>query len=84
MTTKVRSTKIVYVSVLRAFVAKMRKVNASRAFREANLVETLNAVAQQRTAEVNGAEKLINNWIPNSTEETKPLGDNVLILRTIS
>lgn len=48
--------------------------NPSRAFREANPVETLNAVAQQRTAEANGAEKLINNWIPNSKEEVQQLG----------
>ncbi|MCP2025771.1 fermentation-respiration switch protein FrsA (DUF1100 family) [Flavobacterium sp. HSC-32F16] len=48
--------------------------NTSRAFREANPIEILNAVAQQRTAEANGAEKLINNWIPNSTEEAQLLG----------
>lgn len=54
--------------------------NASRAFREANPIETLNAVAQQRTAEANGAEKLINNWIPNSTEDAQQLGINEMDL----
>ena len=48
--------------------------NASRAFREANPMETLKAVAQQRTAEANGAEKQINNWIPNSAGEAKQIG----------
>jgi fermentation-respiration switch protein FrsA (DUF1100 family) len=47
-------------------IASVVGTNASRAFREANPVKVLNEVAQQRTAEANGAEKLINNWIPNS------------------
>lgn len=54
--------------------------NVSRAFREANPIETLNAVAQQRTAEANGAKKLINNWIPNSTEDAQQLGINEMDL----
>ena len=55
-------------------IATVAATNASRAFREANPVETLKAVAQQRTAEANGAEKLINNWIPNSVQEAKRAG----------
>ncbi|MHC8949848.1 alpha/beta hydrolase [Sphingobacterium hungaricum] len=55
-------------------IATVIGTNASRAFREANPVETLHAVAQQRTAEANGTEKLINNWIPNSAEEAEKLG----------
>jgi fermentation-respiration switch protein FrsA (DUF1100 family) len=43
-------------------IATVVGTNASRAFREANPMETLKAVAQQRTAEANGAEKQINNW----------------------
>lgn len=61
-------------------IATVIGTNASRAFREANPVETLNAVAQQRTAEANGAEKLINNWIPGSTEEAQQLGLNEMDL----
>ncbi|WP_207435955.1 alpha/beta hydrolase [Sabulibacter ruber] len=48
--------------------------NASRAFREANPMEVLKAVAQQRTAEANSHEILINNWIPNSADEAKQAG----------
>ena len=55
-------------------IATVVGTNASRAFREANPIETLKAVAQQRTAEANGAEKRINNWIPNSAEEAKQAG----------
>ena len=55
-------------------IATVVGTNASRAFREANPMETLKAVAQQRTAEANGAEKQINNWIPNSAGEAKQIG----------
>jgi fermentation-respiration switch protein FrsA (DUF1100 family) len=55
-------------------IATVVGTNASRAFREANPMETLKAVAQQRTAEANGAEKQINNWIPNSVKEAKQMG----------
>ncbi|MBC3539308.1 alpha/beta hydrolase [Rufibacter sediminis] len=48
--------------------------NPSRAFREANPMEVLKAVAQQRTAEANGNESLINNWIPDSADEAKQGG----------
>lgn len=52
-------------------VATVVGTNPSRAFREANPIEILKAVAQQRTAEANGTESLINNWIPNTAEEAK-------------
>ncbi|MFC3560747.1 alpha/beta hydrolase [Pedobacter jamesrossensis] len=55
-------------------IATVIGTNASRAFREANPIETLTAVSQQRTAEANGAEKIINNWIPDSAEEAEKLG----------
>ncbi|ARS35704.1 alpha/beta hydrolase [Pontibacter actiniarum] len=55
-------------------VASVVGTNPSRAFREGNPEATLKAVALQRTSEANGAEKLINNWIPNSAEEAKGVG----------
>lgn len=55
-------------------IATVVGTNASRAFREANPIEVLKAVAQQRTAEANGAEKLINNWIPDSVDEARQAG----------
>jgi fermentation-respiration switch protein FrsA (DUF1100 family) len=55
-------------------VATVAATNASRAFRETNPIEILNAVALQRTAEANGTEKLINNWIPNSADEARQAG----------
>jgi fermentation-respiration switch protein FrsA (DUF1100 family) len=55
-------------------IATVAATNASRAFRETNPVEILHAVAKQRTAEANGAEKLINNWIPNSAGEARQAG----------
>lgn len=55
-------------------VATVVGTNPSRAFREANPIEILKAVAQQRTAEANGTESLINNWIPNTAEEAKQAG----------
>lgn len=66
-------------------IATVVGTNASRAFREANPVETLKAVAQQRTTEANGADKLINNWIPNSAEEAKQAGlEEMDLLEAIS
>jgi fermentation-respiration switch protein FrsA (DUF1100 family) len=61
-------------------IASVVGTNASRAFREANPMETLNAVALQRTSEANGAAKLINNWIPNSADEAKQIGLNEMDL----
>ncbi|MCF0048949.1 alpha/beta hydrolase [Dyadobacter sp. LJ53] len=55
-------------------IATVVGTNASRAFREANPLEVLNEVGRQRTAEVNGADKLINNWIPNSAQEAREAG----------
>lgn len=55
-------------------IATVVGTNASRAFRETNPVEILKAVAKQRTAEANGTEKLINNWIPNSADEARQAG----------
>lgn len=55
-------------------VATVVGTNASRAFREANFLETLKAVSIQRTAEANGAEPIITQWTPNSAEEAKQMG----------
>ncbi len=55
-------------------VATVVGTNASRAFREGNFLETLEAVSTQRTAEANGKEPLITNWTPNSAEEAKQAG----------
>lgn len=38
------------------------------------LIETLVAIAKQRTAEAKGAEPLITQWIPNSPEELQAAG----------
>lgn len=48
--------------------------NASRAFREGDFLETLEAVSAQRTMEANGTEPMITNWTPNSAEEAKQAG----------
>lgn len=48
--------------------------NIGRLNREGNPVETLEAIGAQRTAEARGAEPMINNWIPNSTEERDAAG----------
>ncbi|TCD03139.1 alpha/beta hydrolase [Pedobacter psychroterrae] len=55
-------------------IVSVAGTNASRAFREASPIEVLKAVAQQRTAEAGGSEKLINNWIPDSAEDAKKSG----------
>lgn len=55
-------------------IATVVGTNPSRAFRENNPMEILKAVSQQRTEEANGAEKVINNWIPNTAEEAKQAG----------
>lgn len=55
-------------------VATVVGTNASRAFREANFLDTLKAVSIQRTAEANGAEPIITQWTPNSAEEAKQMG----------
>lgn len=59
-------------------VATVAGVNIGRAFREANFLETLEAVSSQRTAEANGAEPMITNWTPNSAEDAKQAGINEL------
>jgi hypothetical protein len=59
-------------------VATVVGVNIGRAFREANFLETLEAVSLQRTAEANGTEPMITNWTPNSSEEAKQAGINEL------
>lgn len=48
--------------------------NFSRAYRELNALQILEAVGQQRTAEANGAEPLITQWTPASIEEAKQAG----------
>ncbi|WP_317207356.1 alpha/beta hydrolase [Chryseobacterium gleum] len=55
-------------------VATVVGTNASRAFRESNYLETLEAVSAQRTAEANGKEPMIVNWTPNSVKEAKKAG----------
>ncbi|AUD06665.1 alpha/beta hydrolase [Spirosoma pollinicola] len=55
-------------------VSTVVATNASRAFRESNPLETLEAVGLQRTAEANGAEELITNWTPSSVEEARQSG----------
>ncbi|GLB52760.1 alpha/beta hydrolase [Neptunitalea chrysea] len=55
-------------------VATISGVNIGRAFREANFLETLEAVSTQRSAEASGAEPMITNWTPNSSEEAKQAG----------
>jgi fermentation-respiration switch protein FrsA (DUF1100 family) len=57
-------------------VATVAGVNIGRAFREANFLDTLEAVSLQRTSEANGAEPMITNWTPNSYEEAKKAGIN--------
>lgn len=57
-------------------VATVVGTNASRAFRELNFLDTLEAVSAQRTAEANGAEPMITNWTPNSAEEAMQAGIN--------
>lgn len=49
-------------------------VNIGRANREGGAIATLEAIGKQRTAEARGAEPLISNWIPNSTEERDQAG----------
>ena len=48
--------------------------NAARAFGELNPLQTLEKVAEQRTAEARGAEPLITPWIPNTPEEAQQAG----------
>lgn len=49
--------------------------NIGRVQRESvNLLETLEAVGNQRTAEANGAEELLVNWIPRNQEEREAAG----------
>jgi uncharacterized protein len=57
-------------------VATVSGINIGRAFREANFIETLEAVSSQRTEEANGAEPMITNWTSNSAEEAKQAGIN--------
>ncbi len=59
-------------------VATVVGTNASRAFRELNFMETLEAVSEQRTAEANKAEPMVTNWTTNSVEEAKQAGINEL------
>lgn len=55
-------------------IATVVGTNTARAFSEANPLEILKAVGNQRTAEANGNGKLINNWIPNSADDAKQAG----------
>lgn len=55
-------------------VGTVAGTNASRAFREAPFLQTLEAVSGQRTAEANGADILITNWTPQSAEDAKLAG----------
>jgi fermentation-respiration switch protein FrsA (DUF1100 family) len=48
--------------------------NIGRAYREGNPIQTLEVVGKQRTAEANGVEPMITNWLPNSPEEAKQAG----------
>jgi len=48
--------------------------NIGRLNREGDVIAALEAIGRQRTAEARGAEPLINNWIPNSTEERDAAG----------
>ncbi|MBM7617217.1 fermentation-respiration switch protein FrsA (DUF1100 family) [Weissella uvarum] len=53
--------------------------SAGAAYREAfgpddQLIETLNQIADQRTAEAMGADKMLTQWIPNSQEEREAAG----------
>jgi len=48
--------------------------NIGRLNREGDVIQTLKAIGKQRTAEARGAEPLISNWIPNSTEERDQAG----------
>ncbi|MNK21048.1 Alpha/beta hydrolase family protein [compost metagenome] len=51
-------------------VATVSASNFCRAYKESlNLIEILEAVGKQRTAEANGIEPLIVNWTPNSAKE---------------
>lgn len=51
--------------------------NIGRVQRESvNIADTLVAIGTQRTAEINGAEELIVNWIPKNEEERKATGMN--------
>lgn len=56
-------------------VATVSASNFCRAYRESlDPIQILEAVGKQRTAEANGAEPLIVNWTPNSSEEAKEQG----------
>lgn len=52
--------------------------NLGRLYRESlsgmSAIDTLEAIAKQRTAEVRGAEPMMTQWIPNSPEEAKKAG----------
>lgn len=48
--------------------------NIGRLNREGNVIQTLEAIGKQRTAEARGAEPLINPWIPNSPAEREKAG----------
>lgn len=48
--------------------------NIGRINRQGDVIATLEAIGRQRTAEARGAAPLINNWIPNSTEERDAAG----------
>jgi uncharacterized protein len=48
--------------------------NLGRIYRQGNPFATLEAVGKQRSAEARGGEPMINNWIPNSTEERDAAG----------
>ncbi|NIG54408.1 alpha/beta hydrolase [Chitinophaga sp. Cy-1792] len=55
-------------------VGTVAGANIGRLYREGNPIQTLEAIAQQRTAEARGAEPMITSWIPNTPEEAQAAG----------
>ncbi|MFD1064882.1 alpha/beta hydrolase [Oceanobacillus locisalsi] len=55
-------------------VGVVASANIGRLYREQNPIQTLEQIGEQRTAEANGADPLITQWIPNSQEEREQAG----------
>ncbi len=55
-------------------VGAVASANIGRLYREQNPIQTLEQIGEQRTAEANGAEPMITQWIPNSQEEREKAG----------
>ncbi|GIO23583.1 alpha/beta hydrolase [Oceanobacillus sp. J11TS1] len=55
-------------------VGAVASANIGRIYREQNPIQTLEQIGEQRTAEANGAEPMITQWIPNSQEEREEAG----------